>query len=63
MGDLDGRGNLSEKRLAEFCEYAMQTAIDQATFMTRMFSLDKFKFRVENYFRKVRFDLKPEGVE
>lgn len=62
MGDLDGRGNLSEKRLAEFCEYAMQTAIDQATFMTRMFSLDKFKFRVENYFRKVRFDLKPESA-
>lgn len=62
MGDLDGRGNLSEKRLAEFCEYAMQTAIDQASFMTRMFSLDKFKFRVENYFRKVRFDLKPESA-
>lgn len=62
MGDLDGRGNLSEKRLAEFCEYAMQTAIDQAAFMARMFSLDKFKFRAENYFQKVRFDLKPESA-
>jgi len=62
MGDLDGRGNLSEKRLAEFCEYAMQTAIDQAKFMSRMFALDNFKFRAEHFFQKVRFDLKPESA-
>lgn len=62
MGDLDGRGNLSEKRLAEFCEYAMQTAIDQARFMARMFALDHFRFRAEHFFKKVRFDLKPESV-
>lgn len=62
MNDLDGRGNLSEKRLAEFCEYAMHTAIDQAAFMARMFSLDQFKFRAKNYFQKVRFDLKPESA-
>lgn len=62
MGDLDGRGNLSEKRLAEFCEYAMQTAIDQAKFMTRLFALDNFKFRAEHFFHKVRFDLKPESA-
>jgi Fic family protein len=62
MGDLDGRGNLSEKRLAEFCEYAMQTAIDQAKFMSRMFALDNFRFRAEHFFQKVRFDLKPESV-
>jgi len=62
MGDLDGRGNLSEKRLAEFCEYAMQTAIDQAKFMARMFALDNFRFRTEHFFQKVRFDLKPESA-
>ncbi len=62
MGDLDGRGNLSEKRLAEFCEYAMQTAIDQAKFMARMFALDNFRFRAEHFFQKVRFDLKPESA-
>lgn len=62
MGDLDGRGNLSEKRLAEFCEYAMQTATDQAKFMSRMFALDNFRFRAEHFFQKVRFDLKPESV-
>jgi len=62
MGDLDGRGNLSEKRLAEFCEYAIQTAIDQARFMARMFALDNFRFRAEHFFRRVRFDLKPESA-
>lgn len=62
MGDLDGRGNLSEKRLAAFCEYAMHTAIDQARFMARMFALDNFSFRAEHFFRKVRFDLKPESA-
>ena len=61
-GALDGRGNLSEKQLAEFCTYSMQTAIDQARFMSRMFALDNLKFRAENYFRKVRFDLKPESA-
>ncbi len=62
MGDLDGRGNLSEQRLAEFCEYAMQTAIDQAKFMSRVFALDNFRFRAEHFFQKVRFDLKPESA-
>jgi Fic family protein len=62
LGSLDGRGKLSETRLAEFCDYAMRTALDQVSFMARMFSLDKFRFRAENYFRKVRFDLKPESA-
>lgn len=62
MGDLDGRGNLSEKRLAEFCEYAMQTAIDQAKFMAQMFALESFKSRAQHFFQKVRFDLKPESA-
>lgn len=62
MGDLDGRGNLSEKGLVAFCSYALETAIDQANFMGQMFSLENFRFRAENYFRKVRFDLRPESV-
>ena len=61
MGDLDGRGSLSEKRLVEFCEYTLHTAIDQARFMGQMFSLENFRFRTEQYFQKVRFDLKPES--
>lgn len=62
MGDLDGRGNLSEKRLAEFVEYALQTAIDQARYMGSMFALENFRVRAEGYFQRVRFDLKPEST-
>jgi len=62
MGDFDGRGNLSEKRLAEFCTYALRTAIDQAKYMGSMFALENFQARAEGYFRRVRFDLKPESV-
>ncbi|MBS1159449.1 MAG: hypothetical protein H6R15_1868 [Proteobacteria bacterium] len=62
LGDLDGRGNLSEKRLAEFCTYALRTAIDQARYMGSMFALENFQARAEGYFRRVRFDLKPESV-
>lgn len=61
-GDLDGRGNLSERGLAEFCAYGLQTAIDQARFMGRMFALDQFRARAEGYFRRVRLDLKPESA-
>ena len=32
-GDLDGRGALSETRLHEFCEFFLETCIDQVNFM------------------------------
>ena len=32
-GDLDGRGALSENRLREFCEFFLETCIDQVNFM------------------------------
>jgi Fic family protein len=54
------RGNLSEKALIVFCDYAMKTAIDQTKFMAQML-LDKFKSQAEHFFRTVRFDLKPES--
>lgn len=62
LGDLDGRGNLSEKRLAEFIDYALRTAIDQARYMTSLFALDNLQARIEGYFTRVRFDLKPESA-
>lgn len=62
-GDLDGRGNLTEKGLAAFCTYAMQTAIDQARYMAAMFSIESFQARATGYFRAVRYtDLKPEAA-
>ena len=45
-GDLDGRGNLSEKMLRTWCEYFINTCQDQVTFMTRMLNLEELKDRM-----------------
>jgi hypothetical protein len=45
-GDLDGRGNLSEKLLWEWCEWFIALAADQVDFMTRMLDLDAMKARI-----------------
>ncbi|WP_334119093.1 Fic family protein [Limnobacter sp.] len=39
MGDLDGRGNLTEKGLIDFVEYCATQGIDQANFMAGLFRL------------------------
>lgn len=62
LGDLDGRGNLSEQNLAAFCVYAMQTAIDQARFMEGLFELGNLERRCHHYFANVRLDLKPQSA-
>jgi Fic family protein len=46
QGDLDGRGNLSEKMLREWCEFFIATCDDQVTFMGRMLDLERLKSRV-----------------
>lgn len=64
-GALDGRGNLSERKLAEFCRYMATTAIDQARYMAQMFDLPLLERRCQHYFRNVRGmpgDLKPESA-
>jgi Fic family protein len=45
-GDLDGRGNLSERMLREWCEYFIATCKDQVNFMSRMLDLEGFKERM-----------------
>lgn len=62
MGDLDGRGNLSEAKLAAFCEYGLKTAIDQVKFMSSMLALDSIEHRVRHYFTNMRTDLRPEST-
>ena len=62
QGDYDGRGNLSEKKLLDWCMYSMNTAKDQASFMAELFGLNTLRKRVEHYFQIVRVDLKPESV-
>jgi hypothetical protein len=36
QGDLDGRGNLSRKKLIAFCEYFLSQCLDQVRFMERL---------------------------
>ena len=62
MGDLDGRGNLSEKCLAEFIAYGIAEGIDQARFMSSKFDLENIKTRINGYFGRVRLDLSPTSA-
>jgi len=45
-GDLDGRGNLSEKALWDWCAWFVSLAEDQVNFMTRMLNLEEMKARI-----------------
>ena len=49
LDDLDGRNNLSEKRLKEWAGYCLNEAIDQCVFMGELLSLDLLKTRVSGY--------------
>lgn len=44
--DLDGRGNLSEEGLVSFCDYFLDTCIDQARFMSQLLDMQAMKDRV-----------------
>jgi Fic family protein len=46
LTDHDGRGYLSEKRLHEFCEFMLETALDQVQFMTGLLQLDTLTERI-----------------
>lgn len=45
-GDLDGRGNLSEKRLVEFIDYFLDVCIDQAKFIASMLNMQTIRARI-----------------
>lgn len=49
LNDHDGRGNLSEQRLKEFCIFFLKTAIDQIDFMTSLFEIESIVERVHRY--------------
>lgn len=46
QGDLDGRGNLSDKGLSDFCRFFLETAIDQVDFMSGLLDLDSMQQRM-----------------
>ncbi|MDX8495524.1 Fic family protein [Mesorhizobium sp. VK22B] len=44
-GDVDGRGNLSEAALKDFCEWFLTVALDQIRFSTAIFDLGRLEDR------------------
>jgi len=49
QGDLDGRGNLSEKALNAFCSFFFETALDQIHFMKKLLNLEDLRNRILAY--------------
>lgn len=49
QGDYDGRGQLTEKGLSSFCDYMLDTAIDQVTYISELLNLAKMRHRIETY--------------
>lgn len=45
----DGRGNLSNKMLVEFCKYFLETAIDQVDYMYKMIDIETMLRRIEKF--------------
>ena len=48
-GDLDGRGNLSERTLTEFVAWFLRVCLDQVSFMSRLFELDALGQRLRAF--------------
>ena len=61
QGDLDGRGNLSERALIDFVTWFLRVALDQVTFMSELFDLDNLANRLQTFVERDR-RLKPEAA-
>ncbi len=61
QGDLDGRGNLSEKALIDFTVWFLQVCLDQVTFMANLFDLSTLAGRLDTYVARSE-TLKPEAA-
>jgi Fic family protein len=60
QGDLDGRGNLSQKALVKLTEWFLGTCLDQITFMSSLFEINTLARRLKSYVEKSE-SLKPEA--
>lgn len=49
QGDLDGRGNLSQRALAEFSTWFLKVALDQIRFMADLFDIARLRERLTAY--------------
>jgi len=61
QGDLDGRGNLSERALTEFILWFLKVCNDQVEFMATLFDLDTLAGRLRKYVEQHE-TLKPEAA-
>ena len=61
QGDLDGRGNLSQRSLNEFVLWFLKVALDQVQFMSSLFELDTLSRRLKTYVSRTE-TLKPEAT-
>ncbi len=59
QGDLDGRGNLSQKALVEFICWFLAVCLDQVNFMSGLFDFDRLVERLKMYVESR--GLKPEA--
>jgi Fic family protein len=59
QGDLDGRGNLSQRALSEFVFWFLRVALDQVTFMSDLFELNMLSRRLRVFVEQN--NLKPEA--
>jgi Fic family protein len=63
-GDLDGRGNLSDEGLTEFCRYFLETALDQVQYIRGLLNLDSLQSRILAYGRReVDLGALPKGSD
>jgi Fic family protein len=61
QGDLDGRGNLSQKALQEFVLWFLRVCLDQVAFMSDLFELDGLLLRLRTYTQRSP-SLRPESA-
>lgn len=63
-GDPDGRGNLSDRTLTEFCIFFLRVCLDQSQYMDGLPALNGLIGRLEGYvqLRGKGIALRPEGV-
>lgn len=62
-GDLDGRGNLSNRTLTEFCRFFLEICLDQTRYMESVLALSGLLKRLEQYIRLREAGLIPGPAE
>ncbi|OGJ88288.1 MAG: cell filamentation protein Fic [Candidatus Raymondbacteria bacterium RifOxyA12_full_50_37] len=64
LNDYDGRGNLSDKGLDDFCHFFLETALDQIRFMKGLIAIEGLSERLHRFssFEAAHGRLRPESA-